>query len=184
MNVAFRTAPPTLDEFLAWEREQELRHEFDGREVVPMVGGTLRHGRIALNLAATLGATLGDGTCQVFPDGVKVVVAGRVRYPDATVTCSAVDWDSDIVPDPIAVFEVLSPGTARTDWLLKTEEYRTAPSIQHYVLLEQAAEAAHVFTRVGETWTYAMVQRGGEVALAAIGASFPLAACYAGMAAP
>lgn len=59
MNVAFRTVPPTVEEFLAWERE--LRYEFDGREAIPMGSRTLRRGRIGLKLAEALGALLGGG---------------------------------------------------------------------------------------------------------------------------
>ncbi len=42
MNIALRK-PMTLDEFLAWEREQELRYEFDGFAPVAMTGGTVAH---------------------------------------------------------------------------------------------------------------------------------------------
>jgi len=38
-----RRAPMTVDEFLAWERRQELRYEVDGCEPVAMTGGTLNH---------------------------------------------------------------------------------------------------------------------------------------------
>ncbi len=40
----------TLDEFLAWEREQPERYEFaDGVVVVMMTGGSLDHSTIASN---------------------------------------------------------------------------------------------------------------------------------------
>lgn len=97
-------------------------------------------------------------------------------------------WDSGIVPEPVAMFEVLSPSTARTDGTLKTEEYRATPSIQHYVLPEQGAVAAHVFTRTAEAWGYELLQKGGAIRrearsrLPAIGVSLPLAMCYAGIA--
>jgi len=38
-----------------------------------------------------------------------------VRYPDAAVTCSPVDGQSDILPNPVVVFEVLSPSNAVVD---------------------------------------------------------------------
>ena len=37
----------SLDEFLAWEREQPERHEFDGLVVRMMTGGSLDHSTIA-----------------------------------------------------------------------------------------------------------------------------------------
>jgi hypothetical protein len=53
MNIS-RRQPMTVDEFLAWERRQELRDEFDGCEPVAMTGGTLNHAAIATNLVANL----------------------------------------------------------------------------------------------------------------------------------
>jgi hypothetical protein len=41
MSIAQRR-PMTVDEFLAWERRQELRYEFDGFAPVAMTGGTTR----------------------------------------------------------------------------------------------------------------------------------------------
>src|ERR1051326_615351 len=40
----------TTETFLAWEDRQEGKHEFDGREIIPMTGGTLAHQRIIGNL--------------------------------------------------------------------------------------------------------------------------------------
>jgi len=45
MNVALRK-PMTLEQFLAWEERQELRHEFDGFQPIAMAGGTATHATI------------------------------------------------------------------------------------------------------------------------------------------
>ena len=39
MNASLRK-PMTLHEFLAWERRQDLRYEFDGLAPIAMTGGT------------------------------------------------------------------------------------------------------------------------------------------------
>jgi Uma2 family endonuclease len=39
--------PMTVEEFLDWERRQELRYEFDGFHAVAMTGGTANHAVIA-----------------------------------------------------------------------------------------------------------------------------------------
>jgi Uma2 family endonuclease len=44
----------SLDEFLEWERSQLERHEFWRGEVFATTGGTARHNRVILNLAARL----------------------------------------------------------------------------------------------------------------------------------
>ena len=99
MNVAMRR-PMVLDEFLAWEREQELRFEFDGLQPVPLTGGSVAHSVVATNLVRALQDRLAGSPCRAFRGDLKIVVAGRVRYPDAVVTCSPVANDADVVPEP------------------------------------------------------------------------------------
>jgi Uma2 family endonuclease len=170
----------TLDEFLAWERRQELRYEFDGFEPMAMTGGTAEHSVIASNLVAALDRRLGAGPCRAFRGDVKIVVAENVRYPDAMVTCSPVPRGTDIIPDPVVVFEVLSASTARTDRTIKNAEYRATASIQHYVMLEQLAAAATVFARAGDDWIGRLVTGiDAELDLPTIGIRIPFAEIYA-----
>src|SRR5580693_2018791 len=49
MSIALRN-PITLEEFLAWEEQQELRYGSDGFEPIAMTGGTLAHDQITFNL--------------------------------------------------------------------------------------------------------------------------------------
>lgn len=117
----------TLDEFLAWERRQELRYEFDGSAPVAMTGGTLNHSAIATRLVNRLEARIG-ARCRAYRGDVKTLAAGRVRYPDAAVTWSPIDGQSDILPNPVVVFEVLSSSTASVDRTTKNAEYAATPS--------------------------------------------------------
>jgi Uma2 family endonuclease len=105
----------TLAEFLAWEERQELRYEFDGVRPVAMVGGTLNHNRIAGNLYRALAERLAGQRCQAFIEGVKIEVAGRIRYPDVVVSCTPALGNVTIFPEPVVVFEVFSPSTRRSE---------------------------------------------------------------------
>src|SRR5271167_953527 len=107
MSVALRT-PITLAEFLAWEERQELRYEFDGFEPVAMTGGTIAHDRITFNLQMALAARLAGKPCRSYGPNVKVTTPGKVRYPDALVTCTPTDPNAIIADDPVVVFEVAS----------------------------------------------------------------------------
>ena len=178
MNVALRR-PMTLDEFLAWERQQELRYEFDGNQPVAMTGGTVEHSEIATNLVEALRRRLGGRPCRAFRGDLKILVAGRVRYPDATVTCSPVPRGTDVIPEPVVVFEVLSASTAATDRIEKNEEYRLTPSIRRYVMLEQARRAATVFSRTGDDWAGHVLLGDAVLAMPEIGVDLPLAEVYA-----
>jgi Uma2 family endonuclease len=75
----------TVDEFLACERRQEPRYEFDGFKPVAMTGGTLNHSVIATRLVTLVEARLWPG-CRIYRGDVKIITAGRVRCPDAGVT--------------------------------------------------------------------------------------------------
>jgi Uma2 family endonuclease len=118
----------TIDEFLAWERRQDLRYEFDGVQIVAVTGGSLNHSAIATNIVAALERRLRP-PCRAYRGDVKVLTADTIRYSDAVVTCSPVDGRSDLVPNPVVVFEVLSPSTASVDRIVKNEEYRATASI-------------------------------------------------------
>lgn len=180
MNVALRR-PMLLDEFLAWERRQELRYEFDGIRPVAMTGGTVEHSEIATNLVEALRRHLHGKPCRAFRGDLKVLADGRVRYPDATVTCTEVPRGGDIVPNPVVVFEVLSASTATTDRIEKNQEYRATPSIQRYVMLEQTHQAATVFHRVAGEWVGTVLSGDAVLGMPEIGVDLPLAELYAGI---
>lgn len=170
-----------LDEFLAWEREQELRYEFDGFRPVAMTGGTVEHSVIATNLVRAVEDRLRGRRCRAFRGGLKILVAGRVRYPDAMVTCTPAPRGTDVIPEPVVVFEVLSKGTAVTDRIAKNEEYRQTPSIQHYVMLEQASQAATVFSRRGDDRAGHVLTGDANLSFPEIGVELPPGEAYAGI---
>src|SRR5437867_1185528 len=105
----------TIDEFLAWERDQPDRHEFDGFTVTAMTGASLPHVTITMNIAFALRQALRGTGCRAFTNDAKVIAAGSIRYPDISVTCSPIDDRDDIVPEPVLIIEVVSPTTERVD---------------------------------------------------------------------
>jgi Uma2 family endonuclease len=151
MNVALRKLM-TVDQFLAWEERQELRYEFNGFEPVAMTGGTDAHEAIGGTLRALLQERLRGKPCRVRGPTLKIEVMDRIRYPDAFVYCTPVPPGETVIKEPVVVFEVLSPGTSRTDRIEKLREYQATESIQRYVILEQDSVAATVFARHGADW--------------------------------
>jgi Uma2 family endonuclease len=181
MNLALRK-PMTLAEFLAWEERQSLRYEFDGIGPVAMTGGTAGHAQIQRNLAFALTARLRGKPCQFFGSDLKIQVAeGHIRYPDGMVLCSPVDRTTTVVHDPVVVFEVLSPSTARNDRIVKAREYEATPSVKRYVMLEQDGVGATVYARSGETWTHEILIADSILVLPEIGIELPLAELYEGI---
>ena len=181
MNLALRKSM-TLAEFLEWEERQPLRYEFDGVGPVAMTGGTYGHSTIQGNLATALGGRLRGKRCRFHGSDLKFQVAeGHVRYPDGMVLCSPVDRTATVVYDPVVVFEVLRPSTARDDRIVKAREYQATPSVQRYVMLEQDGVSATVYARSGETWTHEILVANSILALPEIEVEFPLAELYEGI---
>lgn len=178
MSVALQK-PMTLAEFLDWEERQELRYEFDGFQPVAMTGGTVRHEAIAGSLRAALHNRLRGSRCRPWGPMTKIEVQGRIRYPDAYVSCTRGSPTATIVPEPVVVFEVLSPSTSRTDRIEKLREYQATPSIQRYVILEQDSVGAMMFTRQGEAWTVSVHTEPDVLQMPEIGIDLALAEIYA-----
>jgi Uma2 family endonuclease len=173
MNVALRK-PMTVEQFLAWEEQQELRHEFDGFEAVAMTCGTDAHEAIGGTLRALLREHLRGKPCRVRGPTMKIEVMGRIRYPDAFVYCTPVPADETVIRNAVVVFEVLSPGTSRTDRIEKLREYQATESIQRYVILEQDSVAATVFVRQGPEWNARALTAGDALRMPEIEVELPL----------
>ena len=187
MNLVRRQPEPvdwTVDAFLAWEERQEGKHEFDGRHVIPMTGGSRAHQRIIFNLLTLLTRGLDPERFDSVQE-MRILADGKVRYPDVCVVEGRIDPMAGTLSDATVIFEVLSDATAKSDRVDKLIEYATLPSIRCYILLEQTAIAATVFRRElgagDQTWTAEPVA-AGVIALPEIGIELPLAGLYADLA--
>jgi Uma2 family endonuclease len=173
--------PMTIEEFLAWEEEQELRWEFDGFAPVAMTGGTAGHSAMQRNLQMALGVRLRGKPCQVYTADLRIRVGGSIRYPDAFVVCTPVVRTATVVDDPVVVFEVLSPSTASVDHFVKNREYRDTPSIRRYVMLEQDFIGATMFERMGDDWVGHVLGAEAALDMPEIGIAVPLVELYEGI---
>lgn len=174
MSASLR--PLLLDEFLAWERGQPLRYEFDGTQPVAMTGRTIAADRVARRLLAALDARRRP-PCEAFGENVKVLPAGRVRYPDVKVACGTFDPADDHVL-PVVIFEILSPSTELTDRRVKPAEYATIPALRAYLLLAQDRPHVTVLRR-DDNWRPETIEGADAVlALPEIDVTLPLGALY------
>lgn len=185
MNIALK--PMSRDEFFAWAQRQEQRYEFDGFRPVAMVGGTLGHSALHINISYQLKSRLAGKPCRPFgPDAGVATVGQAVRYPDAVVTCSPFSDRDYLVPDPVIVFEVISPTSGRLDRVTKLREYQAVPTIRRYVLVESDTAAITVFSRDHENQAFsaAGLTSGETLHLPEIGIEIPLADIYEGFVFP
>ena len=170
--------PLTLEEFLDWERSQELRYEFDGIQPVAMTGGTRAHNRVTTRLTVALAQRV-KPPCEPCGPDLKVLTPRRVRYPDASVVCTGSDDDDSDIVSPTAVFEVLSPSTALTDRRVKAVEYAGAPAILVYAMLETDRPEITICRRSNGWEAETIEGPGAELHLPEIGVTIPLAEIYA-----
>ena len=174
--------PMTLEAFLEWNSRQQAWYEFDGIRPVPMNGGSVRHGLIARNLWRLLLNGLDEGRFQMFGAGTGIQAGASVRYPDALIAGLESEERARLVPDPVTVFEVLSPSTASADRGEKKDNYRDAPSIERYAILEQDRMAAHVFERGAGDWVGQVLIGDTDLPLPEVGLTLRLRDIYRGIA--
>ena len=183
MNVALRK-PMTREEFFLWAEAQEGRYEFDGFQPVAMTGGTNNHGFIVVNIISELRNRLKGKTCRVMSaeSGGIATTGETTRYPDATVTCSPVQGQDRLIPNPVVVFEVVSESNARTDRFTKMREYHEMLSIKRYVLVEQATPVIVSYTREGgEAWAATSLSIDDMLAMPEIGIEIPVSDIFDGI---
>lgn len=139
MAESARKETMTLAEFLRWEAEQPLRHEFVDGEVFAMSGAEDRHVTIALNAAMALRQHLAGTPCRSFMSDMKLAVGEDIFYPDVFVTCSEADRNERLVKrEAKLIVEVLSPSTAAYDRGEKFGHYRRIPSLVEYAVIDPA----------------------------------------------
>ncbi len=165
----------TFADYLALERDSEIKHEFDAGEILAMSGGTARHSALAARMIIALGNTCATG-CTVFISDmrVRVVATGRATYPDVSMVCDAA---RTTITNPALLVEVLSVTTEKGDRGNKWMHYQRIASLQEYVLVSQEPRV-EIFRRTSSgTWEYFEV-REGSVRLAS-GPTLDLAVLYA-----
>jgi Uma2 family endonuclease len=168
----------SLDEFLAWEREQPERYEYAGGVVTMMTGGSAAHVTIALNLAMALRQALRGTGRRPFGSDMKVIANETACYPDVSVTCHPVGDRDDNISHPVLVIEVISPSTEREDRGRKKFDYFATPSIQQYAIIEQDVRRVDLYTRSGDRWTDEIVEGDAALTLSSIGVEITLDAIY------
>ncbi len=151
----------TFEAYLEFEAASPLRHEYVAGEVYAMTGASRRHNRIVGNIYTSFRAAANGGPCQVFMEAVKLRVGDDFYYPDLIVTCSATDTDELIVREPCLLVEVTSPDTARSDRTDKLLAYRGIPSLEAYLIVEQAWRRVEQHYRdVNGRWQRENIQEG------------------------
>jgi len=151
----------TLEEYLALERDSEVRYEYWDGEIFAMSGGTLAHDLIMGNASNSLGAQLPGKDCRVFTNNmqIKVPAAPPYRYADGSVVCGKVEVErfngADLLINPVLIIEVLSPSTEAYDRGDKFTFYKSIPTFREYLLIAQhRPHVTHYVKTESGKWDY------------------------------
>lgn len=178
----------TMDEYIAIETETNTRHEYYKGEVFAMAGTTVAHNEITGNLYMSLRNQLKKSDCKTFMENVKLEVNQGVfyTYPDVMVTCDKRDQEDTLIQRyPVFIAEVLSQSTREYDRDTKLWKYRQIPSLMHYLLVDQYAHSAELFSRQApdsQLWVYqAFADLNETIQLPALNLEFRLSELYEGV---
>jgi Uma2 family endonuclease len=151
----------TYAEYLAYEQDSGLKHEYENGEILAMAGGSRRHNALASRISAALEQGRGAG-CVAFQSDqkVRVLATGKATYPNATLVCGPIEGDpadplGATITNPTALVEVLSPSTEQEDRGNKWQHYQLIPSLQEYVLVSQSETRVERYRRLPSgAWEY------------------------------
>ncbi|MEI6372062.1 MAG: Uma2 family endonuclease, partial [Nostocales cyanobacterium ELA608] len=148
----------TIEEYLPWELNQDIRYEYINGKVFAMTGGTIPHNDITLNLYTFLHPHLRPRACRINVSDVKVQISpnGPYFYPDLIVSCHPEDINArKFIQNPKLIVELLSPGTSGKDRGEKFRYYLTIPSLQEYILIDSEKISVERYCRgEGRMWLY------------------------------
>jgi Uma2 family endonuclease len=172
-------------EYLELEVISEYRHEYIDGQIIPMTGGTPNHNQIALNLSATLNFALKRQPYRVFVADQRLWIPKKQihTYPDVMVVAGSLEFSEgrkDTITNPLVICEVLSKSTRSYDLDEKFAAYRTIPSFQEYVLIDQYKNHVEQYSKTDENkWIFSEYEEEGTIlTLSSIQFQIPLSDIY------
>ena len=142
MTIAQETLYYSPAEYLELEVNSDIRHEYINGLIIHKTGGTPDHNQLAGNFYAILNFALKRQPYQVFVTDQRLWIPNRKihTYPDIMVVQTPLvfaEGRKDTIINPVMIAEVLSTSTKGYDKDEKFAAYRTIPSFQEYILIDQ-----------------------------------------------
>ncbi len=178
----------TLEAYFDMEYKAEQKHEFWNGEIRAMAYASPEHGRIQTNLSDELAACLKAKGCMRYTSDRMILVpeCNKVFYPDLVIICGEEQFyqhkkKMKATLNPAVLIEILSDSTEQQDRIDKWTCYRSIPSLQQYIIVEQNKINIHSYRRKGEReWEYSYADKQEET-IAILDCAVKLEAVYAGI---
>ncbi|MGF1604197.1 MAG: Uma2 family endonuclease [Thermosynechococcaceae cyanobacterium] len=175
----------TPEAYLEFEVNSEERHEYVQGQIIPMTGGTPAHNELVSNLTAFLKLALRGKPYRTFVTDQRLWIPDRrlYTYPDVMVTPKALQLQEgrrDTICNPVMIAEVLSNSTKGYDRGEKFAAYRTLPTFQEYLLIDQSQLHVEQYVKTDTNqWLFSEQDQGNaEISLASLPFTLTLADLY------
>ncbi len=134
----------TPEEYLALEETSEDKNEYRQGEIIPMVVATTNHNQIAGNFYRRFPLTINNQDYYTYMETVRLWLSDYsiYTYPDVMVIKGQPLYQGNSqsnVINPLIIVEVLSNSTQAYDRGDKFKFYRSLPTFQEYILIEQSS---------------------------------------------
>ena len=179
MALAQRASYLSVEDYLKYEKDSPVKHEYVDGQIYAMAGASKQHVRIAGNVFNRLDDHLANHQYKPFISDMKVYVSETLfYYPDVVVTCD--DPDPYYRREPILLVEVTSPITERIDRNEKLPAYKGINSLREILLVAQDRVLVEVFRRQpADTWLpEVLTDLTEELHLQAVGLTLQVAQVY------
>ena len=174
-------------EYLEMERVSDEKHEYFDGHIYLMSGASLKHSKVAMNLAIKIGSFLEDKECSILAETMRVTSPSNdsYMYPDVLIVCGKEELEDDkfdTLLNPSVVFEILSPSTRSIDKGRKMMYYKEIPSLKEYFMVDTDTQLVHCVRRQASgDWRLETIS--GETStllIETIQFNLPLSAIYKG----
>ncbi len=183
--LAYNRKNWTIEEYLAMEKDADVKHEYYQGEVFAMSGALQPHNAISSNLNAELRVRLRRRGCRPYGSDMRIHVASNslFTYPDISIFCGKVETlnnDNFNALNPIVLIEVLSKSTKDYDRGDKFTLYRDIQTLKEYILVDSRSISVEAFA-VNSSGKWELTEHkslDGTLSFQSLSVSIPLAEIY------
>lgn len=146
-----------LDEYFQLEEKATYKSEFHNGKIIPTAGGTIEHGVLSGHIYALLLMLFfnSEEEIKVYSSEQKIYISeySKGLYSDTCVVKGkekTYQGGNQAILNPTLIVEVASKSTERYDRYGKFRMYRSLPSFEEYVIIDQYMPVVEVFYKIAE----------------------------------
>ncbi len=169
-----------FEDYLAGERDVDIRSEYVDGNIYAMAGASRTHNTISMSFAAFIDNNLKD-SCRVWQSDMKVAIQNQKQhfgyYPDIMAACEDDEADEYACTHPVLIVEVLSNSTERVDLKEKFDNYTSIPTLLECVVVSQDVPLVRLFRR-HTAWEQESYRAEETFSLESLGLDVPVNQIY------